>query len=115
MFTTIVKALVVIWPFFKAVILKDRSAMEVLDDNRHLTGMFVVIIVVALMFYVTLTELSETKTVLKAREQEISQLRRSCIEPKTPGVTPLDDDTTVLETQYDKNPLLEMLEIRHSD
>ena len=110
MLSTILKALVVVWPFFKALIFKDRSAMEVLSDNKQFTGMFVVLVVVALMFYVTLNELSETKVVLQAREQELSQLQKRCRAPVVPGVnSPVIEKDE--EPPFDKSPVLELLDI----
>jgi hypothetical protein len=100
----------VVWPFIKAVIFKDRSVMEVLNDNRQFTRLFAVLVVVALMFYVTLNELSETKVALKTSEQEVTQLRNECSSTPIP-----DDDVPTSDkpprTLYDKRQLLEMLDI----
>lgn len=109
MLSTIFKALLVVWPFFKALIFKDRSAIEVLNDNRQFTGLFVVLVVVAMMFYVTLNELSETKLALQAREHELIQLQKKCRDDSVCGGPP-----PTLEQQddvYDKSPLLDMLEM----
>lgn len=109
MLSTFLKALLVIWPFFKALIFKDRSAVEVLNDNRQFTGLFAVLVVVAMMFYVTLNELSETKLALQAREHELFQLQEKCRESDA-----CDGPPPPLEKEqngYDKSPLLDMLEL----
>lgn len=68
------KALLVIWPFLKSAIFKERSVAEVLKENLHLTAMLLLIVILASALIMTTTTLSEykdrfTKLQLAVKEQ----------------------------------------------
>jgi len=108
--STLLKAFVLIWPFLRSVIFKDRTVLEVVVANRQVTYMFAALVFVAATLYVTTEELAATNAELYRVRVELSSynLECDCAAPiDTVALTGLDVCQT--PTVYDKTNLMDRL------
>lgn len=75
-----IKALLLFWPFLKRAVFGERTVKEVMLENKHVTFMFAVVVVLLLSFFVTVSELNEVRTENVSLK---SQLHQMCIAPAT--------------------------------
>jgi hypothetical protein len=96
------KALIVIWPFLKSAIFKDRTVGEVIAENKHITVMLALNVVMlvslvlttqALAYYKdeyikTKSTVSATTTLTACVPESIEERRQRLIELLVSGKTP---------------------------
>ncbi|BEG72428.1 hypothetical protein [Pseudomonas phage PA1C] len=56
------KALLLLWPFLKRAIFGDRTVREVMLENKHVTFMFAMVLVLAMSLMLTIGELNDVKS-----------------------------------------------------
>lgn len=102
------KALLVFWPFFRSVIFKDRPVLEVMRANLQFTVLFVMLVAVSSMLYVTAGRLSESKrTILRteaalhAKDVDNDRLQLRLIDVK--------ELRQACESDYDKTRIIDLL------
>lgn len=79
------KGCVLVWPWLKAAIFKDRTVMEVIVENKHLTGMLLLLCLLIGALLMTTFALSDTKDAYRVARDQLEQLHRTgvCIAPAT--------------------------------
>lgn len=70
MLRLILRALIVIWPFLKTAIFRERTIAEVIKENKHLTALQVLILVLILSLVITTVELADYKTELRTLQEQ---------------------------------------------
>lgn len=77
------KGCVLVWPWLKAAIFKDRTVVEVLLENKHLTGMLLLLCLLIGALLMTTFALSDTKDAYRLAREQIDQLQRPsiCVAP----------------------------------
>lgn len=68
------KAFILIWPFLKNVIFKDRTIREVINDNRQFTVMFGLLVILMSTLMLTSSYLADTKADLQKASVKIEFL-----------------------------------------
>lgn len=108
--TTILKALVLFWPFIKSLIFKDRTVREVIRANRQFTYMFIVLVFVTAVLYLTAHELAATNDQLEAALSKMDSLALEC-SCAPPAETDLlvNPEVCSANRAYDKTDLTERL------
>lgn len=108
--TTILKALVLFWPFIKSLIFKDRTVLEVIHANKQFTYMFIVLVFVTTVLYLTTHELAATNDRLEAvlRKQDSLELECTCAPPAETDLL-LNPEVCTANRVYDKSYLTERL------
>lgn len=110
----LLKGLILVWPFIKNIIFKDRTVWEVLRDNAHLTMLFYLIMIVAMTLYLTATALSNAKVELMAQLEvnaalttRITELELELTQYKTTSV--VDGAGECVPGLYDRSEVLDLL------
>lgn len=62
MFSIAIKALLLVWPFLKRAIFRDRTVVEVLLENKHVTFIFSIVLVLLVSFLMTVNELNDVRS-----------------------------------------------------
>lgn len=73
------KALLVIWPFLKSAIFKERDVIEVLRENKHITAMLALILLLALSLIMTTSALSEYKERYSKLQSAVKEQGADCL------------------------------------
>ena len=84
MYTLIVKSLFLLWPFLKRAVFGNKTIKEVLRENRNVTFVFTVLIVISLSFSLALTELEDVRVENNELKRKI--LSVEVISPETPPI-----------------------------
>lgn len=79
MLKVIFKALIVFWPFLKAAVFKDRTVAEVIKENKHLTAMLVVNILLICVLVITTKALADYKGEYRKVRAEITSVQQACV------------------------------------
>ena len=69
-----IKALLLIWPFLKRAVFGDRTIKEVMLENKHVTFMFAVVVILLLSFFMTVSELDEVRSENVALKKQLAQV-----------------------------------------
>lgn len=79
------KGCVLVWPWLKAAVFKDRTVTEVISENKHLTGMLLLMCLLIGALLMTTFALSDTKDAYRSAREQLDQLQRSgvCTLPAT--------------------------------
>jgi hypothetical protein len=79
----ILKALVLLWPFLKAAVFKERTVKEVILENKHLTGMLLLLCLLTGALFMTTLALSDTKDAYRVSREQLAELQKSsaCLVP----------------------------------
>ena len=56
------KALLLLWPFLKRAIFGDRTVKEVMLENKHVTFMFAIVLMLSMSLILTIGELNDVKS-----------------------------------------------------
>ena len=73
------KALLVIWPFLKSAIFKERNVGEVLRENKHITGMLSLILLLAFSLMLTTSALSTYKERYAKLQSAVKEQGADCL------------------------------------
>lgn len=107
MYTLLFKAVVFFWPFLKNILFRDRPVMEVLKQHRHMTALFIMLLVSFLSLLVVLTALQDAREQITQQNRVLDQLR------KTPDESVEDIlahmPTCVPGSVYDKSGVVELI------
>lgn len=109
----ILKTLVVLWPFLKNIVFKDRTVLEALRANKQFTTLFALLIIVIITLLVTVLALSDTKNKLQLTQREIEQLHTNYSREYTrnqPIIKERIIEDCVDPDIYDKTNVLRLLE-----
>lgn len=109
----IVKALIVLWPFLKSIIFKDRPVREVLRANRHFTWLFIIMLFVIVVFGATIDTLAGTQRFLNTTLAQLKEIQTELETVKEKYETLKEEQASINECRpntYDKSRLMEMLE-----
>ena len=79
MLRLIFKALIVIWPWLKTAIFKEGTVAEVVAENKHLTFMLVLIVVLILSLVITTSALSDYKEDYRAVIEKMKESQYQCV------------------------------------
>lgn len=79
------KGCVLVWPWLKAAVFKDRTVLEVILENKHLTGMLLLLCLLIGALFMTTFALSDTKDAYRVAREQLDQLQRPtvCVAPTT--------------------------------
>lgn len=83
MLRLMLKALFIIWPFLKTAIFRERTIVEVIKENKHLTAMQVVILLLSITLGITTAELADYKVNYRALQQRLIESSTRC-SPESP-------------------------------
>jgi len=75
------KALLVIWPFLRDAIFKDRTVSEVIRENWHINVMFVLIVSLVLFMFYTTTAALEARDKM-AKLEALIEAQPVCLSPQ---------------------------------
>lgn len=75
----ILKALRLLWPYVRSAIFRDRTVIEVIIENLHITIMLGLIIILVVMLSITTLQLSDIKEARElARHRASSSVTCDC-------------------------------------
>jgi hypothetical protein len=81
MFSLVMKALLLIWPFLKRAIFKDRTVTEVMLENKHVTVMFIMILLLLGSLVMVTSELNAVRSAHRLTKAELISGEK-CLPPE---------------------------------
>lgn len=73
------KVLLVIWPFLKSAVFKERNVVEVLRENKHITCMLILILLLISALAMTTMALSEYKEQYQQLQAAVKEQGKDCL------------------------------------
>lgn len=77
MFSLSLKTLLFVWPFLKRAIFGDRTVKEVLLENKHVTLMLILIVILAFMLAAVTMELRSVRDQHSAVRTEVQRIKEA--------------------------------------
>ncbi|BDR26953.1 hypothetical protein RVBP20_1940 [Pseudomonas phage sp. NK1] len=71
-----IKALLFVWPFLKRAIFGDRTIKEVLLENKHVTAMLILVVILLGTLFIVTSELKSVKARNWAVKAEMDRLKK---------------------------------------
>lgn len=111
----IFKTLIILWPFLKNVVFKDRTVLEVLANNKHITLMMVMVLLMMLTIVSATNKLSavnkhatSTHELLAEAKEKIVQLEQE-LEVVKASIKECPPPSKPMEEVYDKKWIIDSL------